>query len=314
MCSRCATFIAVTRVPSLAEAHTMHSGLHRTALECQHHQALVCRRALSCRQRPLALLTALNATEPDCSVNSTTAKGIMPTQAAAYILGRQAVCMFASGAVLGPFCDGLHSQNDVLHYKNPSIQLNLVSGNFHWSFETCWWVPLLFGVAGLILGVSVPVLDRIAAGQWQHQGQPDCSATGPVPDPSWQTVLVSVSLFVTQYWLSGILEQPTLGQNLGNTSIPILDTILASYALLNWALFDRTKQGIGMAALTAVCGPAIEMFLISKIGLYHYSHPVVLGVPTWIPWVYYCGGPAVGNLGRRVWHDLAVQHTQEQQQ
>eukprot|EP00879_Flechtneria_rotunda_P021170 GHRR01022302.1.p2 GENE.GHRR01022302.1~~GHRR01022302.1.p2 ORF type:complete len:178 (+),score=39.72 GHRR01022302.1:1295-1828(+) len=138
--------------------------------------------------------------------------------------------------------------------------------------------------------------------------------SGPVPDPSWQTVLVSVSLFVTQYWLSGILEQPTLGQNLGNTSIPILDTILASYALLNWALFDRTKQGIGMAALTAVCGPAIEMFLISKIGLYHYSHPVVLGVPTWIPWVYYCGGPAVGNLGRRVWHDLAVQHTQEQQQ
>lgn len=27
--------------------------------------------------------------------------------------------------------------------------------------ETCWWVPLLFGVAGVILGVGFPVLDDL---------------------------------------------------------------------------------------------------------------------------------------------------------
>lgn len=108
-----------------------------------------------------------------------------------------------------------------------------------------------------------------------------------------------------QYGLSGILEQPTLGQILlPDIPIPTLDTLLFTYAMLHWLVFDKTPQGFGMAALTAVCGPAVEMLLINVLQLYHYSHPVVLGVPTWIPWVYFCGGPAVGNLGRRVWSQL----------
>lgn len=45
-----------------------------------------------------------------------------------FLLPRQAVALFASGAVLGPFCDGLHSQHDVLHYANPSIKLQLQLG------------------------------------------------------------------------------------------------------------------------------------------------------------------------------------------
>jgi hypothetical protein len=36
--------------------------------------------------------------------------------------------LFASGAVLGPFCDGLHSQHNVLHYVNPTVQLQLQLG------------------------------------------------------------------------------------------------------------------------------------------------------------------------------------------
>jgi hypothetical protein len=117
---------------------------------------------------------------------------------------------------------------------------------------------------------------------------------------------IAAATAVLQYGLSGILEQPTLGQTLPGTSIPTLDTVLFTYALLHWTVFDRTPQGFAMAAMTAVCGPAVEMFLINVLGLYQYSHPVVLGVPTWIPWVYFCGGPAVGNLGRRVWSELKL--------
>jgi hypothetical protein len=66
--------------------------------------------------------------------------------------------MFAAGAVLGPLCDGLHSSQNVLHYHQPVV---LTIGS--WSLETCWWVPGLFGVAGLILGIG-PILDeRLAA-------------------------------------------------------------------------------------------------------------------------------------------------------
>lgn len=59
--------------------------------------------------------------------------------------------------------------------------------------------------------------------------------------------------------------------------------------------------GMLMATITALAGPAIEVFLIAKLDLYSYSHPTAWGIiPTWIPWVYFCGSPAVGNLGRKI--------------
>ena len=50
-----------------------------------------------------------------------------------------------------------------------------------------------------------------------------------------------------------------------------------------------------MAALTAVCGPAVEIFLINVLHLYDYAHPQIWGVPTWIPWVYAAGAPAAAR-------------------
>lgn len=50
----------------------------------------------------------------------------------------------------------------------------------------------------------------------------------------------------------------------------------------------------------------------------HTQHTIappmqVLGIPTWIPWVYFAGGPAVGLLGRRVWATLAEQQAKRVQ-
>ena len=39
--------------------------------------------------------------------------------------------------------------------------------------------------------------------------------------------------------------------------------------------------------------------------LYHYNHPDFYGIPSWIVWVYACGAPAVGGLGRGVWGFLS---------
>jgi hypothetical protein len=45
----------------------------------------------------------------------------------------QCIAMSASGAVLGPFCDSLHSAGDVLHYTSPTIRsLGPIP------LETCW--------------------------------------------------------------------------------------------------------------------------------------------------------------------------------
>jgi hypothetical protein len=43
---------------------------------------------------------------------------------------------------------------------------------------------------------------------------------------------------------------------------------------------------------------------INGLDLYAYTYPDILGTPSWIAWVYFCGAPAVGNLGRRIRADL----------
>lgn len=86
-----------------------------------------------------------------------------------------------------------------------------------------------------------------------------------------------------------------------------LDVLLAVTALWQWAYFDRSEQGVVMAAATAAAGPVTEMALIHFGHLYSYSHPQFLGlIPHWIPWVYACGSPAVGVLARRVRASIRV--------
>lgn len=226
------------------------------------------------------------------------------------LLWRQTVALAASGAVLGPLCDGLHSSHDVLHYVFP-IHLSVAVPPFDaWDLETCWWVPLLFGLAGIIIGVGYPVLNEAV-------NPPAPGAKGP----GWATVLACIALFVAQYDLSGVLDQSLAGAfdaayAGSRTQLPyVIDAVLAIYALALWAVFDGSLVGFALSSVTALGGPAIEIFLIRGLGLYSYAHPTVLGcIPSWIPWVYFAGGPAVGLLGLQVWAQLKQQLQQQQRQ
>lgn len=57
-------------------------------------------------------------------------------------MAKQAVALGASGFVLGPLLDGMHTSHNVLHYTDP-IHLQIRSVGY--DLETCWWV----GPAGL---------------------------------------------------------------------------------------------------------------------------------------------------------------------
>ncbi|GMH38997.1 hypothetical protein BSKO_06895 [Bryopsis sp. KO-2023] len=210
------------------------------------------------------------------------------------LIAKQTALSFASGALLGPVCDGFHSSHDVLHYKDPVlIQLDWIG----YSLETCWWVPVLFGVAGVILGVSHPLLDEWRAGKPNQQFARPSGGY----DPNWALVLTCIGLFCLQYYLSGALESPLASQTV--LGVHSLDLVLFVYAVHHFLVFDCTIQGLFMASATAVCGPLIEIMLINQFDLYEYSNPDFLGIPSWIPWVYFCGAPAVGNLGRKFWTD-----------
>lgn len=118
----------------------------------------------------------------------------------------------------------------------------------------------MFALAGVIIGVGTPLLDA-----WQLQQGGDAPRGGT--NPSWPFVLTAIALFVLQYAASGALEQPLLGATLPG-GLPALDCLLAATAVAHWAAFDGTRQGLFMAGLTAVCGPAVEITLINVFHLY----------------------------------------------
>lgn len=208
-------------------------------------------------------------------------------------LVQQSIVMAAASAVLGPLLDGQHSTHAVLHYHHPThISLSPLL-----ELETTWWTAVLFAIAGVILGVSHPLLDAAAG----PEGAPRSGTA-----PSWPVVLSCITVFVLQYAASGSLEAPLRGVTLGPIEIPALDTLLAAVAAATWAAFDGSRQGLALAALTAIAGPAVEACLINGLHLYHYEHPSFLGIPSWIAFVYACGGPAVGGLGRRVSTELLL--------
>ena len=70
--------------------------------------------------------------------------------------------------------------------------------------ETCWWVPVAFGGAGVVLGAAHPLLDEKWGG-------------GPRPPPGWPAVLLNIACFVLCYELSGILAQAQAAR--GRTTI-----------------------------------------------------------------------------------------------
>lgn len=56
---------------------------------------------------------------------------------------------------------------------------------------------------------------------------------------------------------------------------------LAAVTLANWAAFDRTKQGVALAALCAVSAPVSEVLLNSWFGLWHYPRADLPGMVSW---------------------------------
>lgn len=49
---------------------------------------------------------------------------------------KQLVALAASGAVLGPLCDGQHSKFGVLQYTSPAL---ITVPGIDWDLETCWY-------------------------------------------------------------------------------------------------------------------------------------------------------------------------------
>ena len=195
--------------------------------------------------------------------------------------------MALCGAALGPFLDSFHSAFGVLQYDEP-ITAALWGSSSNPALITAWWVPILFGVAGWLIGWLYIALDAIT--NTQEQQSP------AIVKPSPPKILVGISLFTFQYWLSGVLVATEIVDRTG-----ILN-IMSVYAAVAFLALDGSLAGFITSAATALGGPLIEVGLlsISRLGImpggYHYNDLGETGFfPLWIIPVYFLGGPAVGT-------------------
>ncbi|KAL7555167.1 hypothetical protein ACHAWF_018780 [Thalassiosira exigua] len=208
-----------------------------------------------------------------------------------YFSSLMALC----GAALGPFLDSYHSLFGVLTYDTPLVYPLLGSMGEGPALLTCvttYWVPPLFGIAGFLIGWLYIWLDAL----FQEGG--DSNQALVQLHPTIPKVLIGISYFTFQYFLSGIL----FANQMDRTSIFLIMSTLAAggfYAL------DGTLAGLITSVATAVGGPLIEVGLISSLPApwgYHYNDPGETGFfPLWIVPVYFLGGPANGNLARAFW-------------
>ena len=210
------------------------------------------------------------------------------------------VVMTVAGAVLGPFLDSYHSAFGVLQYKQPIGAVLWGSAQYP-ALTTSWWVPELFGLAGFIIGWLYILLDAAVIAE----------ANVISKNPSPPRILVAISLFTLQYWLSGVLYQ----SGVDRTSIL---NIMSVVAAVGFVTLDSTLAGFLTSAATAVSGPAIEagLLTLSRMNViaagYRYTDLGETGFfPLWIVPVYFLGGPAVGLLARGIWNALGTQEVTE---
>jgi hypothetical protein len=138
------------------------------------------------------------------------------------------------------------------------------------------------------------------------------TAAAPRHPPTPPKILVGISIFTFQYWLSGIMFQSQVDR----TTILNIMSVISGVGFL---ALDGTMAGFLTSAATALGGPLIEVGLLSASlngylpGGYHYNDPGETGFfPLWILPVYFLGGPAVGNLARGFWTGLGASSSSEE--
>jgi len=178
----------------------------------------------------------------------------------ALVRSRGFALLFVFGAVVLTLLDSVHVHTHTLFYDHPV------------AFGSAWWVPLLMGCAASFGGLGYVI-------GWKRFGGPKALA-------SWAAIGRAVLAAMLMYAASGLLPATA-------TSKLIVITI-AAYVI--WRDVDGTRAGLKLLALGAVLGPIAEAINPN----FHYVDPDFARVPIWLPSLYACITPALGQLARRL--------------
>lgn len=162
------------------------------------------------------------------------------------------------GAVLGPLGDFTHVLSNTLSYP-PGY-------GYYW-MGMPFWTPLLFGSAtGLIGSVHLVASAR------------------KDPPGSLAHAIAALFGFLAVYGLSGFLPKETW----------LTDLCLGTLALLYAQLIAPGWKNIRAGILIGLAGTCLEVALVQG-GAFHYEpgNTALLGVPSWLPWLYFSASAAI---------------------
>jgi hypothetical protein len=167
---------------------------------------------------------------------------------------------FVLGAVLGTALDAIHAYGDVETYSNEVLG------------ELGWFVPLEFGLAGVVSALAVSVLERSFG-----QGRP----------PAWTAWerLRELPLLTGLYLVSVGANGP------GSVVFTVVLLVVVAARLL----FVPVRGDWAFALVAAIAGPMAEAG-IHALGAFDYTEPDILGLPIWLPALWANGGLAIRRL------------------
>jgi len=169
---------------------------------------------------------------------------------------------FLLGATVGSLLDGIHTHSGTTFYPDPLI------------WKMAWWVPLIFGSAGVIIAFTHFHLHRILQ-------------TPSVAGRPYRRI-GSLAIFILVYFISGYLPY----------SYPVRTLVMSLLYVVTWLFWERSWQSILLAVGTAMVGCFVEGTL-SVLGLFGYARPDFFYIPQWLPILYLHASAAVGQLCRQ---------------
>lgn len=173
---------------------------------------------------------------------------------------RAAAVLFVAGAVLLTLLDSVHVHTHTLVYEHPV------------AFGSAWWVPLLMGCSVWGGGYAFVV-------GWSSLGGP--------PKRASTAALVGAGVACAGlYAASGLLQVSSVAKLV----------IITLGAALIFRSVDGTRAGALLMLVSAVMGPIAEAINPG----FRYVAPDFLGIPMWLPSLYACVAPVVGQLARRL--------------
>ncbi|GLI59784.1 hypothetical protein VaNZ11_001747 [Volvox africanus] len=187
-----------------------------------------------------------------------------------------------SGAITGTLLDGIHSRMGLQVYDTAPIVLG--------GLKTSLVVPPLLAAFYIVLGSLHPIMDNLNPSQ----------ATSAI-----RSRCLNLGFVALAFGVLAVLLQ--LSATLYEKGVPYwqIHLVLGSAALLNWRLFDGTRQGILLAFLCGFGAPAVEVLMLQVVPLWHYPRADLAGVcVSWVFWCYFFYTPALGSLARYTWSTM----------